>query len=74
MKLDPKKRRATDVINKMFWGNEQQRGFLHQAGDVIEHVFRPTMRRQETLLQQIVTKLERDETNQEINKLNSKTE
>ncbi|CAF1379835.1 unnamed protein product [Adineta ricciae] len=57
-----KKRRATDVINNMFWGDgQQQRGFLNQAGDVIEQVFRPTMKRQETLLQQIITKLDHDD-------------
>ena len=61
--IDPKKRRKTDVISNMFWGDGQQhRGVLHQVGDVIEQVFRPTIRRQETLLQQIVEKLDRSET------------
>ena len=73
MKLEPKKRRATDVINHMLWGDgQQQRGFLHQAGDVIEHVFRPTMKRQETLLQQIITKLDRDDRPQHSHKSNGK--
>jgi hypothetical protein len=58
LKLDPKKRRATDVINNMFWGDGQQRGFLHQVGDVIDQVFHPTVKRQEILLQQIIHKLD----------------
>ncbi|CAF1323989.1 unnamed protein product [Adineta steineri] len=74
VKPDPKKRRPTDVINNMFWGNEGQRGILHQAGDVIEHVFRPTMKRQETLLQQILTRIDQSDMNHETNKLiNSNT-
>lgn len=55
----------------MLWGDgQQQRGFLHQVGDVIEHVFRPTAKRQETLLHEILTKLDRENTNQELKKLN----
>jgi len=57
---DLKKRRKTEVLNDMLWGDGQQRGFLHQIGDVIEHVFRPTAKRQEMLLQEIITKLDRD--------------
>jgi hypothetical protein len=60
----------------MFWGNTnngQQRGFVHQVGDVIEHVFRPTAKRQETLLQQIIVKLDREQSNQESKKLNGIT-
>jgi hypothetical protein len=62
IKDEMKKRRTTDVFNNMLWGNSDdgQRGFIHQMGDVIEHVFRPTAKRQEMLLQQIITKLERD--------------
>jgi hypothetical protein len=65
LKLDPKKRRATEVINNMFWGDGQQRGFLHQVGDVIEQVFRPTAKRQEILLQQIIDKLDKDDSHQQ---------
>jgi hypothetical protein len=54
----------------MLWGDGHQRGFLHQVGDVIEHVFRPTAKRQEMLLQEIITKLDRENSNQEIKKLN----
>jgi len=54
----------------MFWGDGQQRGFLHQIGDVIEHVFRPTAKRQEMLLQEIITKLDRENSDQEIKKIN----
>jgi hypothetical protein len=62
--IDPKKRRTTEVLNNMFWGDgQQQRGFLHQVGDVIEHVFRPTAKRQEMLLQEIITKLDRENSN-----------
>ncbi len=65
-KSDPKKRRATDAISDIFWGDgQQQRGILHQLGDVIEQVFRPTTKRQEALLQQIIEKLDRKETHQE---------
>ena len=68
LKIDPKKRRTTDVISNMFWGDgRQQRGVLHHVGDVIEQVFRPTIRRQETLLQQIVEKLDHSETSQTSN-------
>ncbi len=74
MELDPKKRRTTDVFSDMLWGNtnDGQRGFIHQMGDVIEHVFRPAAKRQEMLLQQIITKLERENANQEAKKLNGK--
>jgi len=68
--LDPKKRRTTEVLTDMLWGDGHQRGFLHQVGDVIEHVFRPTAKRQEMLLQEIITKLDRENSNQEIKKLN----
>jgi hypothetical protein len=61
--IDPKKRRTTEVLNGMLWGDGQQRGFLHQVGDVIEHVFRPTAKRQEMLLQEIITKLDRESSN-----------
>lgn len=44
----------------MFWGDGQQRGFFHQVGDVIEQVFRPTAKRQEMLLHQIIEKLDQD--------------
>ena len=47
----------------MLWGDGKQRGFLHQVGDVIEHVFRPTAKRQEMLLEEIITKLDRDNSN-----------
>ncbi|CAF0891844.1 unnamed protein product [Rotaria sp. Silwood1] len=69
---DPKKRRTTDVLNDMLWGNSSdgQRGFIHQMGDVIENVFRPTVKRQEMLLQQIITKLDRENSNHEVKKLN----
>jgi hypothetical protein len=69
--LDTKKRRTTEVLNDMLWGDgQQQRGFLHQVGDVIEQVFRPTVKRQEMLLQEIITKLDRENSNQEIKKIN----
>jgi hypothetical protein len=70
--LDPKKRRKTEVLTDMLWGDGQQRGFFHQLGDVIEHVFRPTAKRQETLLQEIITKLDRENSIQDIKKLNGK--
>lgn len=56
----------------MLWGNSNdgQRGFIHQMGDVIEHVFRPTAKRQEILLEQIITKLERDNVNHDEKQLN----
>lgn len=60
----------------MLWGNGQdgqQRGFIHQIGDVIEHVFRPTAKRQEMLLEQIITKLDRDASSQELKKSNGTT-
>lgn len=63
-KIEPKKRRTTDVINHMIWGDGQQRGVFNQVGDVIEQVFRPTAKRQEMLLEKILTKLDRDEENQ----------
>ena len=70
--VEATKRRATDVINHMFWGDgRQQRGFLNQAGDVIEQVFRPTMKRQETLLQQIITKLDHDDVQKSHSKISS---
>ena len=60
----------------MLWGNTNaghgQRGFIHQVGDVIEHVFRPTAKRQEMLLQQIITKLDRENSAQEAKKLSGK--
>jgi len=62
-KIEPKKRRATDIISNMIWGDGQQRGVLNQVGDVIEQVFRPTAKRQEMLLEKILTKLDRDEAN-----------
>jgi signal recognition particle subunit SEC65 len=58
-------------MNEMFWGDGKQRGFLHHAGDVIEHVFRPTAKRQELLLQHIITKLDREDVNQDATKLNT---
>jgi hypothetical protein len=72
VELDPKKRRTTDVFSDMLWGNtnDGQRGFIHQMGDVIEQVFRPAAKRQEMLLQQIITKLEQENSNQETKKLN----
>lgn len=71
---DKKKRRTTDVLNHMLWGNSNdgQRGFIHQVGDVIENVFRPTAKRQEMLLQQIIDKLDRENSNQELKKLKGK--
>ena len=56
----------------MLWGNNDdgQRGFIHQMGDAIEQVFRPTAKRQEMLLQQILTKLERENSGQESKKAN----
>ena len=60
----------------MLWGDRnegQQRGFVHQVGDVIEQVFRPTAKRQELLLEQIITKLDRDATNQESKKSHGTT-
>lgn len=58
----------------MLWGNgQQQRGFLHQIGDVIEHVFRPAARRQEMLLQEILAKLDRDNLQRKCNGKNAKT-
>jgi hypothetical protein len=60
----------------MLWGDGhegQQRGFIHQVGDVIEHVFRPTAKRQEMLLEQIIGKLDRDATNQESKKADGTT-
>ena len=66
--IDPKKRRTTEVITGMLWGDGsegQQRGFIHQMGDIIEQVFRPAAKRQEMLLEQIITKLDRDNANQE---------
>jgi len=53
----------------MFWGDGQQRGVLHQVGDIIEQVFRPTAKRQEILLQQIMDKLDRDNPQQQQSKL-----
>ncbi|CAF3403020.1 unnamed protein product [Rotaria socialis] len=69
---DTKKRRKADVLNDMLWGNSSdgQRGFIHQMGDVIENVFRPTSKRQETLLQQIINKLDRENSSHEAKKLN----
>jgi len=63
---DLKKRRATDIINNMFWGDGQQRGFLHHVGDIIEQIFRPTSKRQEMLLEQIIHKLNRDDSHQQL--------
>lgn len=60
----------------MLWGDRnegEQRGFVHQVGDVIEQVFRPTAKRQELLLEQIITKLDRDATNQESKKSSGTT-
>lgn len=70
--IDPKKRRTTDVLNNMLWGNtsDGQRGFIHQIGDAIEQVFRPTAKRQEMLLQQIIEKLDRDNARQDLKKYN----
>ncbi|UJR10460.1 hypothetical protein I4U23_014664 [Adineta vaga] len=67
---DPKKRRTTDVLNNMLWGNSNDghRGFIHQMGDAIEQVFRPTAKRQEMLLQQIIDKLDRESGSQELRK------
>ena len=66
VQCDPKKRRTTDVLNDMLWGKGQQnRGFIHQIGDVIEQVFRPTARRQEMLLQEIISKLDRERSQQD---------
>lgn len=57
----------------MLWGDgHQQRGFLYQIGDVIEHVFRPAARRQEMLLQDILTKLDRDNLQRKSNGKNAK--
>lgn len=58
----------------MLWGNSNdgQRGFIHQIGDVIEHVFRPTAKRQEMLLEQIITKLDRENSTQEEKKISGK--
>ncbi|CAF3648909.1 unnamed protein product, partial [Rotaria socialis] len=39
-------------------------------GDVIENVFRPTSKRQETLLQEIINKLDRENCSLEAKKLN----
>lgn len=59
----------------MLWGDgHQQRGFLYQIGDVIEHVFRPTAKRQEMLLQEILSKLERDNLHRKTNGKNAKEE
>jgi hypothetical protein len=52
--------------------NDGQRGFIHQMGDVIEHVFRPTAKKQEMLLQQIIMKLDRENSNQETKKINGR--
>ena len=63
------------MINDMFWGDRQegkQRGFIHQAGDIIEEVFRPTVKRQELLLQQIISKLDRDNSATDSQHLNGK--
>lgn len=49
----------------MFWGAGEQRGLFHQVGDVIEQVFRPTAKRQEVLLQQIIEKLDRENSHQQ---------
>ena len=56
----------------MLWGNtgDGQRGFIHQIGDAIEQVFRPTAKRQEMLLQQIIEKLNRDNARQDLKKYN----
>ena len=59
----------------MFWGDRQEgksRGFIHQAGDIIEEVFRPTVKRQELLLQQIISKLDRDNSTADSQNLNGK--
>jgi hypothetical protein len=70
MKIDPKKRRATDVISNMFWGDgQQQRGVIHQIGDVIEQLFRPTIKRQEILLQEIINKLDPESPKQSISNI-----
>ncbi len=58
----------------MLWGDgQQQRGFLHQLGDVIEHVFRPNAKRQEMLLQEIITKLDRENSTQDMKKISGIT-
>ena len=61
----------------MFWGNGQdgrQRGFIHQIGDIIEEVFRPTTKRQELLLQQLIARLDRENnSSQELLPMNSKS-
>lgn len=60
----------------MLWGDRnegQPRGFIHQIGDVIEQVFRPTAKRQEMLLEQIITKLDRDNGHHESRKHNGTT-
>jgi hypothetical protein len=72
--LAGKKRRGTEALNHILWGKEQEgkrNGFLHQVGNVIEEVFRPTAKRQELLLKKIIDKLEHDDRNTDMSRQTS---